>query len=374
MGCWFSSIHIRKSDRVKPDDILRHLSARLEAQGFVRLPSQEEAEASLVIATRPDSEWFSIYSDWLEPGGGAFDGMTAELSTALGVEALEVACFDSDYLYINLIDAAAGIDAWAGVGSAAGLGVKRRTGLAAWRNRVKDFQRFKAGIQQKRVCAEDVLCDVGPCLGLPVELSTAVYVDVENDGFSHLYFKAPAGPEAGGPVRLVASTYSSAPWLPGESVVVDALNKGRTSRGLTVYFIGPFVEHDEITFPDVGFVRIKKWRAEFEPITLEKMQLPDGRYAYRYVDRRRRLPACPSDGMPLTAKRVDFESERKICLRFVPQGNPEKALDITVVLVPHENPEGWVSFNVWKDYGSKEAYLACREERKRLWVEHRISE
>ena len=358
MGSWFANIGVRKKRGVGPEEILRHVSERFCGRDYVPVGSHEEADLSFAVVTRLDSQWFSLYSDGMDPGAPLCAGLAGELSAALGTETLEIACFDSDYLYLNLIDASTKLDAWAGIGSAAGLGIKRRTGLAAWKNRVEDFPRFQNGIRQSRVCAEDVLTDVALCLGLPAEQSNACYEELGDGEGERLHFKAPPGSDRGEPPRFIITPYDLTPCRMDEGCAVAALNRGRGSRGVSVYFIGPYVEHDEITFSDVGFRKWKKDRSEFTPFELEKIRLPDGRYAYYHNDPSLRIPAHVEENGVFTAKTAQGHFERSIHVNFVPHGNPRKALDITVVVAPNENPEGYALWNVWRLAGSKAAYIA----------------
>ncbi len=52
-----------------------------------------------------------------------------------------------------------------------------------------------------------------------------------------------------------------------------------------------------------------------------------------------------------------MKSERAICLRFTPQGNPRKRLDMGVVLVPEQNWVGQAGWLVWWQFGSKKKYI-----------------
>lgn len=358
MGSWFANIGVRKRPGVGPEEILRRVSERCADLGYGPAASPGEADVSFAVTTRPGSQWFSLYSDGMGPGEPFQSGLAAALSAALGTETLEIACFDSDYLYLNLIDAGAKLDAWAGVGSAAGMGIKRRTGLAAWKERVEDFPRFQEAIRQRRVCAEDVLADVAPCLGLPAEQSNACYEELGDGEGERLHFKAPAGSESGEPPRFIITPYNLTPCQMDVGSGVSALNRGRGSRGVSVYFVGPYVEHDEITFSDVGFCQWKKNRSEFKPFELEKIRLPDGRYAYYHNDPSLWIPGHVEENGVFTARTAQGHFERSIYVRFVPHGNPRKALDITVVVAPNENPEGYALWNVWQPYGSKAAFIA----------------
>ena len=87
------------------------------------------------------------------------------------------------------------------------------------------------------------------------------------------------------------------------------------------------------------------------------MQLPDGQWAYYPHDPGLRIPPRVDERLP-PSKQLEVVYERSITVRFVPHGNPRKILDITVVLVPDQNPEGLFGWNVWKEWGSKKAFIA----------------
>ena len=92
------------------------------------------------------------------------------------------------------------------------------------------------------------------------------------------------------------------------------------------------------------------------PIELKKVQLSDGQWAYYYHDPGYKIPSKVDERLPMM-KRMRLESEHSIIIRFVPHGNPRKILDITVVLVPDKNPQGQTGWNVWHQFGSKEAFI-----------------
>ena len=117
------------------------------------------------------------------------------------------------------------------------------------------------------------------------------------------------------------------------------------------------VENDEITFSDVSFVKFVRYFPTNTPIELQKVQLPDGQWAYYYHDPNYRIPPKVDDNLS-PIKKFNVECEREICLRFIPHGNPRKVLDITVVLVPDKNLAGQTGWNVWRlDYSSKKEFI-----------------
>lgn len=158
--------------------------------------------------------------------------------------------------------------------------------------------------------------------------------------------------------------FSGSPCFLGKYSVVSGLNVGGESRGLSVFFVGPYVEHDEITFSDVCFLTGKVNKRKSSPFELRKVQLADGQWAYYYHDPGFRIPPKVKDGLSLS-KQLNESFERSISVRFMPHGNPRKILDITVALVPDKNPEGQTVWNVWYPHGSKRAFI---EEYNRRWA------
>ena len=63
--------------------------------------------------------------------------------------------------------------------------------------------------------------------------------------------------------------------------------------------------------------------------------------------------------------------ERRIGLEFIPRGDPRKALDITVSVVPDHSPEGQILWNVWKPWGSKGAFI---DYHNKIWKRVRVFE
>lgn len=368
MGSWFANISVRKNGRVQPEDILRCVSAHMVGLGYASAASPEEADASFVVCTRPESRWFSVYSDVLEPGMPTCAALTASMSEELGTETLEIACFDSDYLYLNLIDSAGKVNAWAGVGSAAGLGIKRRSGLSAWQGRVEDFPRFRESLRQKRVCAEDALYDIAPCLGLPAELSNASYEEI-GDG-ERLYFQLLDRGESDEPVQLtlLSSGGVRTPWETESYEHLLVVNEGRASRGLSVFFIAPGLTSGEVTLHDVSLTMTPKREQVSIPVELEKVRLKDGRWAYYYHDPNFRIPARVPAGLPVR-KSIEERYKRAIGVRFLPRGELDKVADITVHMVPDEPHEGHMVWWMWWGCDSKEAFMAQRQEYERDMAE-----
>lgn len=361
MGSWFSNIHVRKSETATEETIGKWIGEYMASKHYLPSASDIGADGAVAVAASEDLQWISIYSDLLSlEDPRAFTEIAVPLSSALHADVLGISCFDSDYLYLNLINTAEKTDAWLGIGRASGLGIKRRSGWSAWKKKVSDFSSFSEIAKKKFVFAEDFLAEAVPYLGIPEAQSMASYEYLKEFGLDkkakYFYFKLPDEMKNEEPVKLVPDAYSAMPCFLDKPSSVEAINVGGASKGLAVYFLGPYVENDEITFYDVSFVKWRNDRAEFVPFDLTKIQLADGQWAYYYHDPDFRIPPKVDDRLP-AIKRERMARERKIIVRFFPHGNQRKILDITVVLVPDGNLKGQAEWNAWHIWGSKKAFI-----------------
>lgn len=372
MGSWFSNIHIRKNEMITEETVADYINKVMAAQQYLPVASGTDADGTVAIVANGDCQWVSVFSDLIshdDPESCA--RIAAPISAELHTDVLGISCFDSDYLYLNLINTEEKTDAWIGIGSASELGIKRRSGLAAWKKKVSDFPAFSEGIKKNYVLAEEFLTVIEPCLKLPAMQSSASYEYLKEFGLDknakYLYFKRRDDAPSKESAQLVLYyMYYGLPCFVEKPNSVMAINTGAESRGLSVYFLGPYVETDEITFSDV---HLETWK-ESIPIELTKVQLPDGQWAYCYHDPDFQIPPKVPNRVA-KEKRALMEKERHITVRFVPHGNPRKTLDITVALVPDKNQSGQAKWNVWHPWGSKKAFI---EHHNKIWKRVRAFE
>lgn len=371
MGSWFSNLHIRKHNLITEAAVTEYICKAMVAKQYMPVASENEADCGFAIVTDENSQWYSVYSELFpfdEPE--QFADYATAMSEELKTDILGISCFDSDYLSLQLIDAAKKVDAWAGIGSAAGLGIRKRTKLSAWKNKVSDFEAFQQSVKKKYVFAEEVLGEIEACICLPQNLGLASYEylsDLELSGqATYLYFKLPESMKTQDPPKLVQYMPSLMPCFLEKPSIVGGINTGGASKGISVYFVGPYVENEEITFSDVSFVKWKNNQAEAVPFELKKVQLSDGQWAYYYHDPGFKIFPKVDERIP-AAKRMRVQSERSIIVRFVPHGDPRKILDISVVIVPDKNPQGQTGWNVWHQFGSKKEYIRFHNSN---WSEH----
>lgn len=368
MGYSCAQLHVRRSALRDEADVVSAMNDVLARRGCSPVASAKEGDVAVSLLAPPGSPWISLFADPWEGDPDALLSDARALSESLETDALAVACFDSDYLFLNLINAAAGVDAWAGVGSAAGLGIRRRTGLGAWRGAVSDWDAFRTCVRARYICAEECLMPLAPHLALS---EAQLYLDARTPGARLLYYALPVR-ETDELTRLRLEGTPCVPCEPGKSAVLTALNEGRASRGLAVAFTGSYVEAEEITFSDVEVYRCgRNGQWGHTPLTLEKRR--DSRGAWMYYGE---LPDCEippkvKDGLPLR-KKLDASFERTICLRFTPHGNRRKFMDITVHFIPLQNWKGQCGWRCWMYDDSKTACLERLNRHRReieVWAE-----
>ena len=93
------------------------------------------------------------------------------------------------------------------------------------------------------------------------------------------------------------------------------------------------------------------------PITLKKIQMNNGDYAYYWKDESFNIPEVAPFGLP---PRVAFEEEEKrtFGIRYTPVGNERKFLDICVIFDPIEHSlNGHCWWRVWGYHKSKKEYV-----------------
>ena len=361
MGSWFSNFHVRKNGTISRKDVSASILEYMSGNMYIPVKSQDEADVTVAILIDEKSQWYTVCSDFLSfDDPKQFAEFAKPMSQKCKTDVLGISCFDSDFLALNWIDVLNHVDAWAGVGSAAGLGIRRRTNLSAWKHKVSDFSGFKENIRKRFVFAEEVLAEIEHCIQLPQKYAMATFEYLSElypcNQTEYFYFKLTGDTEKQEKPKLIQNIESLTPCFIGKPALVKAINVGGESKGLSVYFVGSYVENDDITFSEVSFVKSSRHGLEHIPIELQKVQLADGQWAYYYHDPVFKIFPKVDERLP-AKKRMDVESAQSIVVRFVPQGDPRKILDITVVLSPDKNPEGQTGWNVWYRFGSKKKYI-----------------
>ena len=358
MGSWFSNLHIRKNDGITKESVCNCIKNTFSERNCTQVECAEDADFTVTVYIPRNSDWISICSDELSHDDpDSCKDIIAPLSAQLHTDVMGIACFDSDFLYLNLINADENVNAWIGIGEGKEMGITRRNNVTAWKKKVVDYPAFSAAVKDQYVCADDFLEITDRFLGLSMEqggISPKYLEDIPLQGDAlHLYFCQAEDRHSAGPNIQICNMRFAVPCFDGNENFVSFLNFGDEFCGLSVYFLGSFVEHEEITFSDI---RLEQFQGPFRTLELKKIQLSDGQWAYHcHIPDLLMPPGIQGRMKP--EKRYQLERERIRTISFVPHGNPRKMLDITVVLIPDGNPDNQAQWNIWHQHGSKEAFI-----------------
>lgn len=358
MGSWFSNLHIRKTEALSKEQICNCVAGFLHEQGYTSVEKMQEADVAVAVIEPRNSQWISICSEiFAHDDPGSCKAVAVPLSSRLHTDVLGIACFDSDYLYLNLINADENADAWIGIGAGKEIGITRRNNLTAWKKKVADYPAFSAAVKETYICADEFLAATDGCLGLLTEQGGISLVYLKDTSLQQdavlLYFRKAEESRSAGPNIQICYMNHAVPCFAGKENSVVFLNDGNEFCGLSVYFMGPFVEHEEITFSNIqlGYLRVP-----FRDLELKKIRLSDGQWAY-YSHIPDILMPPGVRGRMKPEKRYQLQQERMRKISFVPHGNPRKMLDITVLIIPDGNPDNQAKWNIWHQHGSKEAFI-----------------
>ncbi len=353
MGNYFANLFIRQNQQTTAD-MIRHMLVEHFSTRNIFPCDAGNADFSVMLDLS-DRTWGAIYcQEW---GHEELFALTPRLSEQCHTDVLSCACFDSDYMFLHLYNAESATDAFINIGKSDEIKPPRRNTLAAWKPQVKDFDAFKQAAKLPYVCAEDFLLCMQEQLSLPDQSC------FDQESAITLYFSAPQDqkPE---PTCLRTHMVSLLPCEPGKPNFWSVRNVGGASHGLYVVFIGSYLENDEITFDTVELC-YENARGENvkQQLTFEKTVLDGGVHALVANIPDFKIPAAPSPDLPPRAL-MEKKSARSFGIRFTPNGNVRKFLDITVAFLPHANPiQGQCAWRVWGLYNTKTEYI---EEHNRI--------
>lgn len=364
MGLFFSNLHICKTAAFSTDGFLSLLTETMKTQGFRPVEDPEEADLSVSIYDA-GGKWLSVCSDGLDfYTEESIQGICNPISERLSADILTVSCFDSDCLLLNRINRKQDIDAWAKVGSCPEI--KRRSTPARWKGLVDDLAQWKAVLRHKYTFAEEALESLEPLLGLAPGQGQFCdeLIPEDTEGARTFHYALPESASKPEPPRLAMPDYGLTPCEMGKPTFASAVNRGGKSKGLAIAFSGAYVEHEEIRFRDVqleyGFDRHPRPTI---PLQLEKRRTRDGQWIYYGEIPDFQLREGVKEGIP-PRRAAEEEWKREFGVRFTPEGNERKRLDIAVHFIPLKNPAGQCSWCVWWYSKSKRDYI---KQHNRTW-------
>lgn len=348
MGSTFSNISIRRNSPLNLATVSECLSAVLLDRGF-RHSSEESADISFAVFTLPSSRWITVCENAMlfDDSREQFD-IANLLSSKLVSDTLRISCFDSDYIYLNLLNPHTKLDAWASVGSSAGLGIHRRTGLTAWKACITDIPKFKQALTKQYEFAEEVLGEISTVLELPYEQSLSVFDYLSETlpecEIKYLHFSMPVSRSNTELPTLEHYTYGLRPCTAGLPTVVSCINRGGAGKGIEIFILGKSIEHYDITFTEVTLAYWNRSRQQdHTPVVLEKRRMSDGSIGYYGEVRNFRIPEKVSSALP-QAVRVRKESDLQFWFRCVPQYTDTVSIKLKIIVRPIQNPDGGVEW------------------------------
>ena len=356
MGISFSNVHIQKNDSVTEEALKSYIVGIMNEQGCVTSEDGDDEDISAVINIPKGSDWASFAINSVDfSNAETMKAFAEKVSKAFSSDVIAACCVDSDFMTLDLIDSQAGTDGWINIGKPYSGRLPRRTSAAAWKAIVSDYTALKDIIKKSYACAEEAFFDIATLIGMNAGQCTTDAENADGDVIT-LHFKMPEGRERKKPAVEIWHA-SGMPCRIGEQECVHAVSKGARSKGVGVIIAGDFVKNDEITFENVRF----EWNVLSEnyasrDITFRKVLTMDGSYILLWEDAGFRIPAAVNEDLP-EMKKMSLEGKKLFGIRFTPQGNPRKLLDIKVFIFPLESRQNGDCWFCWRYSGSKEQFI-----------------
>lgn len=343
MGSWFSNIQIKCAD-ARDSLSAEHIVQMFAQKHNLEKADKEVADMELAVFRPQNSSWMTVVSDLIDGDAEILLALAKEISRELKTEVLAISCFDSDYLFLNLLDVQNGVDAWASCGSFPGGKAPRRSNFAAWKASIGDMESFRTAMRSKYTFAEECLYAVEPLLGLPVAQS--MRGEPDSAEAVHVYFKYSQKEERVCPPAFGCRIREIFYRVGENPNVVSFQNQGGASRGVAVCFTGPCI-HDRQAEVTSVCLQLHDHRGEwvFVPVNLQMIEFSDGIQRLYGECRDVRIPPAVSEKLPLK-KKMDLEFQRSISIRFSVTdkgraGNADNRLgDLHVVAIPLQNFSG----------------------------------
>ena len=361
MGSYFSNLHVNK-DTATLNSVKEAICGYFLRAGYT-VADVASSDFSVELYAPEDSKWISVYSEAFTHNDVI--KLNKTLSATIDSEVLSIACFDSDYMFLYLQNTKRKLNLWLNIGEAYEMKPPRRSNLTAWKKYISDFKSFEDAAKQTYVCTEDFLIEAEKHIALPYAQSACEHLENNEINSEKLYFTAPKKEDLK-PTTLSIRWFNLRPCNPGRQETCFVENNGEASKGIQIFFVGDYVKNDEITMENVKFTYHNSHKELVDvPITLKKIQMDNGAFAYYWKDENFNIPKAVSSDLP---PRVAFEesSNRIFGIRYTPVGNERKFLDICVIFDPIENShKGACWWMVWGYHKSKRDYIEYTNREKK---------
>ena len=344
MGLTFTNIHVRVSGALEPEALVRRLTAD---RGLTPVGSADEADVRVLVAKEPGSRWVTIASDLFDGDPDAAERASRELAKTEDAPVLTVGCFDSDYLYMNLLDPARKTDAWAATGRFPGGRTPHRSNYPAWKGYVADAEQFRQVMRQRYISAEDCLPEAARLLDVPeMQLSCLVEDDQACAETSVFFFRPASSAEAAEPPKFEVRIHDTMYQLGEGDACAFYINVGGASRGVAVAFGGPCLDNDKVRIARASIQTMdRRGNGVVTRVELKRITDENGR-SWMYGEcASLPIPESVPGNVP-PAVRQDKEFQRTIVVRFSAASQPDLIKEIDtdddmyVVLLPLADRSG----------------------------------
>lgn len=346
MGLSFSNIHVRMERSL--DEALAGRIAEILMRGADAEPVADASEADVMVrvCAGKDSPWVTVLADSIDDDLEEQLLKTRALSEALEARTLAIACSDSDYLCLNLVDAKTKTDIWAAHGKFPFGKAPRRSNPAAWKAYVKDDAHFAQTLRASSVFAEDALFDLVAELALPAEQAFYMEGEIPKDAQIFQFGYKLAEKTNGEPPRFQIRKAWDGMYFKNEQCVAF-VNKGGASKGVIVMLTGACIQAHEVKVEKVEVeYHLKKGKCARVPVEVKERIADDGIRWLRGTCPELPIPPAVKDSLPWR-KKHEMEGQRDITVRctLAPAKELEQYGDFQITLVPKENIDGlsgWV--------------------------------
>lgn len=314
MGYSFSNLQVRNEDgRIQPEQVLDVL---LAGQRLTQAEQADRADVLIAVGAKAGSPWLTVVSDLFDEDPEKSVSLARELSGKLGTAVLAVSGLDSEYLFLNLHDAAHHVDAWASCGRFPEGKAPRRSNFAAWAGYAADAAAMRAVMKKPCVFAEECLEGLAPILSIPVSQSGCCPESAEGDpDFRCFYYRSDEEnhdlPRFALDLDMTAGSYGF-----GTPCLLSFINLGGASRGVAVCVRGECVAQKQVEFEYMK-LQMHDARGEWVFVPVRLREETEGRtLKWLYAELPDvRIPKAVPDSLP-PKKKMQTGFLRHIGVRF----------------------------------------------------------
>lgn len=343
MGYSFANIQIRKTDG-KDTDAQRIADILTSGKKLTAVPEGESADILIDVLSDSESPWITVVSDLFDEDSEQCVLFAKLLSEKLKTPTIAIYDFDSDYLFLNLLDAEKATDAWAACGRFPFGRAPRRSNFSAWRGYVPDTEAFRKVMRGPYTFAEECLEGAAQMLSLPVSQSARCMESAPLHGIQRFRYRLAEAPETGKQPEFFLTHWPISYGF-GSANILSFSNEGGASRGVGVFLGGPCLESRLVEIESV-FICQEYFGAERMelPLQLKQTTFRSGQTGWYCELPDFPIPPAAPRNLPWK-KAMRMEFQRQITLRFrllrtFRAETADRLGELRVTLIPLKNFPG----------------------------------